>query len=165
MKDIIFEDEKTRSPRNTRNTRKGEDTICRTPGVPSLCIKPNCILICLPSFVYFGCFVGNSTEFVSNGRIESWHPAVNLRRDVKSGWLTLGMFAADLDNVNPAKLPDVPAVTEFRSKMDGLTKPKARIVVVPGPVMEVSRTQTIGCARSPTTGRIPGLAGRRVGAM
>jgi hypothetical protein len=141
-----------------------------------------------------------------NGTIKPWHQVVKLREDVKSGELTLAMFAADLYDVkmgtaksvyrdpkefftltfpasgiralvrdvacrlagksdkavrqlsltygggkthtliteyhlhnDPAKLPDVPAVAEFRAEMGGLTIPKARIVVLPFDKLDVEK--------------------------
>ncbi|MGC8988828.1 MAG: hypothetical protein ACP5MD_01770 [Verrucomicrobiia bacterium] len=47
-------------------------------------------------FVYF---VGNPTELMANGMIKPWPEVVKLREDVKSGELTLAMFAADLYDV------------------------------------------------------------------
>ena len=143
---------------------------------------------------------------MSNGTIKPWHEVVKLREDVKSGELTLAMFAADLYDVkmgtaktvycdpkefftltfpasgirtlardvayrlagksdkavrqlsltygggkthtliaeyhlhnDPAKLPDVPAVAEFRAEMGGLAIPKARIVVLPFDKLDVEK--------------------------
>jgi hypothetical protein len=143
---------------------------------------------------------------MANGTIKPWHEVVKLREDVKSGELTLAMFAADLYDVkmgtaktvycdpkefftltfpasgiralardvayrlagksdkavrqlsltygggkthtliteyhlhnDPAKLPDVPAVAEFRAEMGGLAIPKARIVVLPFDKLDVEK--------------------------
>jgi Protein of unknown function (DUF499) len=143
---------------------------------------------------------------MANGNIKPWHQVVKLRKDVKSGELTLAMFAADLYDVkmgtaksvyadakefftltfpasgiralardvayrlagksdkavrqlsltygggkthaeitvyhlhnDPANLPDVPAVAEFRAEMGGLAIPKARIVVLPFDKLDVEK--------------------------
>jgi hypothetical protein len=142
---------------------------------------------------------------MSNG-IKPWHEVVKLREDVKTGELTLAMFAADLYDVkmgtaksvyrdpkefftltfpasgiralardvayrlagksdkavrqlsltygggkthtliteyhlhnDPANLPHVPAVAEFRAEMGGLAIPKARIVVLPFDKLDVEK--------------------------
>ncbi len=143
---------------------------------------------------------------MTSGNIKPWHDVVKLRDDVKSGELTLAMFAADLYDVkmgtaksvysdpkefftltfpasgiralardvayrlsgksdkavrqlsltygggktyaeiseyhlhnDPANLPDVPAVAEFRAEMGGLAIPKARIVVLPFDKLDVEK--------------------------
>ena len=143
---------------------------------------------------------------MSNSTIKPWHQVVKLRDDVKTGELTLAMFAADLYDVkmgtaksvyrdpkefftltfpasgirmlardvayrlagksdkavhqlsltygggkthtliteyhlhnDPANLPDVPAVAEFRAEMGGLPIPKARIVVLPFDKLDVEK--------------------------
>lgn len=142
---------------------------------------------------------------MSNG-IKPWHQVVKLREDVKSGELTLAMFAADLYDVkmgaaktvyrdpkefftltfpasgiralardvayrlagksdksvrqlsltygggkthtliteyhlhnDPSKLPDVPAVAEFKAEMGGVPIPQARIVVLPFDKLDVEK--------------------------
>ncbi|NLH73611.1 MAG: ATP-binding protein [Verrucomicrobia bacterium] len=149
---------------------------------------------------------------MSNGTIKPWHEVVKLREDVKSGELTLAMFAADLYDVkmgtaksaygdpkefftltfpasgirvlardvayrlagksdkavrqlsltygggkthaliteyhlhnDPAKLPNVPAVAEFRAEMGGLQIPKARIVVLPFDKLDVEKGMEMIC--------------------
>ncbi len=151
-------------------------------------------------------------EFMSNGIIKPWHQVVKLREDVKTGELTLAMFAADLYDVkmgtaksvyrdpkefftltfpasgiralardvayrlagksdkavrqlsltygggkthtliteyhlhnDPANLPDVPAVAEFRAEMGGLAIPKARIVVLPFDKLDVEKGMEMVC--------------------
>jgi hypothetical protein len=143
---------------------------------------------------------------MNNQAIKPWHEVVKLREDVKTGELTLAMFAADLYDVkmgtaksvyrdpkefftltfpasgiralardvafrlarksdkavrqlsltygggkthtliteyhlhnDPANLPDVPAVAEFRAEMGGLTIPKARIAVLPFDKLDVEK--------------------------
>jgi len=149
---------------------------------------------------------------MANGTMKPWHEVVTLREDVKSGELTLAMFAADLYDVkmgtakpvycdpkefftltfpasgiralardvayrlagksdkavrqlsltygggkthtliteyhlhnDPAKLPDVPAVAEFRAEMGGLAIPKARIVVLPFDKLDVEKGMEMVC--------------------
>ncbi len=148
---------------------------------------------------------------MSNG-IKPWHQVVKLREDVKTGELTLAMFAADLYDVkmgtaksvyrdptefftltfpasgiralardvayrlagksdkavrqlsltygggkthtliaeyhlhnDPANLPDVPAVAEFRAEMGGLAIPRARIVVLPFDKLDVEKGMEMVC--------------------
>ncbi len=149
---------------------------------------------------------------MANGTIKPWHQVVKLREDVKTGELTLAMFAADLYDVkmgtaksvyrdpkefftltfpasgiralardvayrlagksdkavrqlsltygggkthtliteyhlhnDPANLPDVPAVAEFRAEMAGLPIPKARIVVLPFDKLDVEKGMEMVC--------------------
>lgn len=149
---------------------------------------------------------------MANGTIKPWHQVVKLREDVKTGELTLAMFAADLYDVkmgtaksvyrdpkefftltfpasgiralardvayrlagksdkavrqlsltygggkthtliteyhlhnDPANLPDVPAVAEFRAEMGGLPIPKARIVVLPFDKLDVEKGMEMVC--------------------
>jgi len=148
---------------------------------------------------------------MSNG-IKPWHQVVKLREDVKTGELTLAMFAADLYDVkmgtaktvyrdpkeffiltfpasgiralardvayrlagksdkavrqlsltygggkthtliteyhlhnDPANLPDVAAVAEFKAEMGGLPIPKARIVVLPFDKLDVEKGMEMVC--------------------
>jgi hypothetical protein len=149
---------------------------------------------------------------MANGTIKPWHQVVKLREDVKTGELTLAMFAADLYDVkmgtaksvyrdpkefftltfpasgiralardvayrlagksdkavrqlsltygggkthtliteyhlhnDPANLPDVPAVAEFRAEMGGLPISKARIVVLPFDKLDVEKGMEMVC--------------------
>ncbi len=149
---------------------------------------------------------------MSNGTIKPWHQVVKLREDVKTGELTLAMFAADLYDVkmgtaksvyrdpkefftltfpasgiralardvayrlagksdkavrqlsltygggkthtliteyhlhnDPANLPDVPAVAEFKAEMSRLPIPKARIVVLPFDKLDVEKGMEMVC--------------------
>jgi hypothetical protein len=143
---------------------------------------------------------------MANETIKPWHQVVKLREDVKTGELTLAMFAADLYDVkmgtaktvyrdpkefftltfpasgiralardvayrlagksdkavrqlsltygggkthtliteyhlhnDPANLPDVPAVAEFKAEMGGLPIPRARVVVLPFDKLDVEK--------------------------